>query len=326
MDAAIAGSPRQGSWRPAGARLAVRVAALGRTRILLDTIYDLTASGHSIALIATCPPGPEADVGPKDFERLASDLSADFIEARSLDDPDIVARLAAAAADIAVSVNWLTRIGSDARATFRHGILNAHGGDLPRYRGNAPFAWAILNGEQAAGITIHVMDDGLDTGPVYRKRLIPITPDTYIGDLYRELANAVPTMFVEVVAEIERGQRPSPQTGPSLRGYSRQPSDAAMDWRCSAEHLSRLVRASAEPFGGAFTKLGDHRLVIWRARTVDWAEAFAAAHGQVLARDASGAVAIATGEGVLQLTQVQVADGPRVPPASIIRSLRTRIG
>jgi UDP-4-amino-4-deoxy-L-arabinose formyltransferase/UDP-glucuronic acid dehydrogenase (UDP-4-keto-hexauronic acid decarboxylating) len=219
-----------------------------------------------------------------------------------------------------------SRIGHEARAQFQYGILNAHGGDLPRYRGNAPFAWALLNGEQMAGITIHRMDDGLDTGPVFLKRFIPITSDTYIGDLYRELAAAVPAMFVEAVADIERGRQPSPQTGPSLRGYPRRPSDAEIGWRCSAEHLARLVRASAEPFGGAYTCLGDQRLTIWRARPAEWAEAFSAVPGQVLARDPSGAVAIAAGVGVLEITEVQVANGPRVSPASIIRSLRTRLG
>jgi methionyl-tRNA formyltransferase len=303
----------------------VRVAALGRSRILLDTVRLLGERGHSVSLIATCPPTPEHDLGVDDFERLARQIGAEFVQARSLDTPDVLARLAGTSCDIGVSVNWLTRIGREAREAFPHGILNAHGGDLPRYRGNAPFAWAILNGEERAGITVHLMDDGLDTGPIYVKRFVPIARDTYIGDLYRELAASVPAMFAEALVDVERGRKPMPQTGTPLRGYPRRPSDAAMDWRNEAVHLERLVRASSEPFGGAFTSCDGQRLTVWRARTIQWPEAYCSVPGQVLGRDPSGGVAIATGKGVLEVTEVQVGEGTRVPPASVIRSLRTRL-
>jgi methionyl-tRNA formyltransferase len=170
------------------------------------------------------------------------------------------------------------------------------------------------------------MDDDLDTGPVYLKHFVPITKDTYIGDLYRELERVVPGMFADVLAEIELGRSPTPQAGAPLRGYARRPSDAEMDWRNEAAHLERVVRASAEPFEGAFTRFNGQRLTVWRARSVEWPEAFCCVPGQVLGRDASGSVMVGTGQGVLELVEVQLEGGVRVPPARVIRSLRERLG
>ena len=103
--------------------------------MLLETVERLLDCGHTVPLVATCPAGPESEATPEDFKRLARRIGAAFAEVRSLDAPAMVQQLVAAAADVAVSVNWLTRIGPEARAAFSHGILNAHGGDLPRYRG-----------------------------------------------------------------------------------------------------------------------------------------------------------------------------------------------
>jgi methionyl-tRNA formyltransferase len=298
----------------------MRVAAIGRGRILLDTIAALVASGHEVPLIATCPENSESDLAPDTWPQTARDLNADHVDGvLSID------RLRRMKCDLGVSVNWVSRIGSDARNAFSHGILNAHGGDLPRYRGNAPFAWALLNGERTAGITIHSMDDGLDSGPIFCKRLVAITPDTYIGDLYRALAAQVPRMFADVVQGIEQGTlHGEPQLGVPLRCYARTPADGAIDWRLPAAYLARLVRASAEPFTGAFTSYRGERVTVWRADTIASPEAFCAVPGQVLDSDSVGIV-VATGDGVLRVTEMETAGG-RGAPAAWFRSTRGRLG
>jgi UDP-4-amino-4-deoxy-L-arabinose formyltransferase/UDP-glucuronic acid dehydrogenase (UDP-4-keto-hexauronic acid decarboxylating) len=297
----------------------MRIAAIGRGRILLDTISALLASGHDVPVIATWPESAESDLPNGIWAGTAHDLGAAHLD--HVLPPD---QLRAARCDLAVSVNWRTRIDPEVRAAFPRGILNAHGGDLPRYRGNAPFAWALLNGEATVGFTVHEMNDELDAGPIYLKRFVPVTPDTYIGDLYRALAKAVPEMFDEVIRGIAAGtMNAQPQRGAALRCYPRGPEDGQMDWRRSAIHLARLVRASAEPFTGAFTTYRGARLTIWRADAVHWPEAYCAVPGQVLARNAA-AVAIATGDGALHVTEVETTSG-RTTAAVIVRSTRDRL-
>jgi UDP-4-amino-4-deoxy-L-arabinose formyltransferase/UDP-glucuronic acid dehydrogenase (UDP-4-keto-hexauronic acid decarboxylating) len=310
----------------------MRVAALGRTGMLWNTIRALAADGHEVALIATCRAAPEYKVKEDDFGRLAAELGAEFVQTQSLNSPGVIARLEGARAAVAVSVNWINIIGEGACGAFPHGVLNAHAGDLPRYRGNAPVAWAILQGEERVGITIHQMDPfELDAGPVLLKEYVPLTEATYVGEVFAELDERVPRMFVEAVGGLARGTlapRPQPaDPSVSLRCYPRRPEDGLIRWGLPALQLARLVRASAEPFAGAFTSLNGARLTVWRARAVAWPAPSLAVPGQAVWRDAArGEVGVAAGDGVLVVEEVEPEGGARCAPASLVKSLRDRLG
>src|SRR3954464_12292154 len=130
--------------------------------MLYTGIEACVSAGHEPRLIATAPAAPEYDVVERDFERLAGELGCPYFCDTRLDGPDRLELLQRAGADVAISVNWPTVIGSAARSPFAHGVLNAHAGDLPRYRGNACPNWAILQGEDRVVVTVHVMADELD--------------------------------------------------------------------------------------------------------------------------------------------------------------------
>jgi methionyl-tRNA formyltransferase len=300
--------------------------------MLWNSIRALSQNGHQIQLIATCRAAPEYDIRESDFQELATELGAAFLVTQDLNSPESLRVLRAAGGDIAISINWINMIGSEACSTFPRGILNAHAGDLPRYRGNAPVAWAILQGESRIGITIHAMaPDGLDAGPVIMKDYYHLSDQTYIETVFRILEERIPTMFVEALGGLESGSIiPQPQPldpSLSLRCYPRKPEDGLIHWDRHASDISRLVRASAEPFPGAYTYLHGQRLVVWRARAEQWSFPTLAVPGQAISRNSErGEVGIATGEGVVTLEQVQTAEGPRCQPTALVRSLRDRLG
>jgi methionyl-tRNA formyltransferase len=89
---------------------------------------------------------------------------------------------------------------------FKYGIINAHAGDLPRFRGNACPNWALLVNENKIVLTLHKMTVDLDAGPILLQRQYPLNTNTYIKDIYEFLSENVPTMFVQEV-EIEGEQR-----------------------------------------------------------------------------------------------------------------------
>ncbi len=290
----------------------MNVAAIGRGPVLLDTVRLLHNQGHRIVGIAIAPENAESDLTRDHWVACARDLGSELTE-----DPT---RLDA---DVAVSVNWPTRLPPETLALFPHGILNAHGGDLPRYRGNAPFAWAILNGESSVALTIHRMDAGLDSGPIFLKRRLPLLPETYIGDLYAALRRDVPGMFSEVLSNLLGANSPVPQTGTPLHCYPRSPEDGRIEWWRPADYIWRLVRASSEPFVGAFAQYRGEHLVVWRARPGPWREHSCAVPGQVVGRD-NNDVAVATGEGLLWLQEIEYR-GRRGAPGAVLRSSRERL-
>jgi UDP-4-amino-4-deoxy-L-arabinose formyltransferase/UDP-glucuronic acid dehydrogenase (UDP-4-keto-hexauronic acid decarboxylating) len=309
----------------------VRFAALGRTRWLLESIQRARESGHEPVLIGTCAASPEYDVVEQDFELLARQIGCPFFSNANLRAEEPRQLLDESRADLALSINWLTLIGADVRERFRHGVLNAHAGDLPRFRGNACPNWAILSGEERVVVSIHRMADGIDDGPILVQRSFPLDEDTYVGDVYAFMNAAIPEMFVEVLDALELGDLPgrSQPEDPALalRCYPRRPCDAEITWSCDAITLARLVRASAEPFGGATTWLDGERVRIWRARPERLPFAWLGVPGQVAERrTASGELVVLTGSGVLVVSELETEAAGRKPAADVVRSTRARFG
>ena len=309
----------------------MRFAALGRPAMLLDAIQACAAAGHQVVMVGTAKPSPEYEVGPKDFERVARKLDCPYFCGSALDTPAIVELIVSCRPDVAISMNWPTLILPTILEKFPQGILNAHPGDLPRYRGNACPNWAILAREPSMAVTIHRMVAELDAGPVLARREMPISPNTYVADAYAFLRQAVPALFVQVLDDLEKevavAVDQSAAPAKSLRCFPRLPSDSEIDWREPAEHLAALVRASAEPFGGAFTYWHGERLTIWRARAEDLPCPWMGTAGQVAnIMPETGEVVVLCGRGVLVLEEVQHAGSQRYPAAVVISSNRARLG
>ena len=310
----------------------MNVVAIGRTRMLLDTIQLLHQAGHQIPLVATCRASQRRTAQEQDFAMLAKTVGAEFLSTQSLNSDEAVGLIRAARGEVGVSVDWVNLIGPETCGCLQHGIFNAHGGDLPRYRGNSPVSWAILRGERVVGLTIHQMDPHeLDAGPIALKEMYPISEATYVRDVFDFIEARVPPLFLEAITKLASGSlQLTPQRsdeGDILRCYPRIPSDGWLEWGKPARHLSRLVHATAEPFDGAFTEFGGSRLTVWRARAEEWAHPSLAVPGQVTRRDSvSGEVAVATGDGVLVLEEVELGDAGRCRAAGVIRSVRNRLG
>jgi methionyl-tRNA formyltransferase len=308
----------------------MRFAALGRTRWLYDAVVACRERGHEVALIASAPAAPEYGVDEQDFAALAAQSACPFLRG-PLSSLDAVAALRAAEADVAISVNWPTLLLPEALAAFPRGVLNAHAGDVPRFRGNAAPNWAIISGADSLAVVVMQMTVEVDAGPVLLRKTLPLDDRTYIADVYRFLDDAIPALFADALDGLEADAlTPVPQpleAGSALRGLPRLPVDGRLDWARPAVELARIVRASAEPFGGAYTFLGRDRLTVWRARAERPAVQYLGTPGQVAElRPRVGEVTVACGDGVLVLEEVELGGGGRCPAASVVTSARERLG
>lgn len=308
----------------------MRFAALGRTHWLYDAIVEAVQRGHQPALIGTCPAAPEYRRTEADFEALARELGVPFFCDSRINRAEYVEMCRASGAPVAISVNWLTLVGAEVRAAFPLGVVNAHLGDLPRYRGNAVPNWAILNGEPRVALTLHEMSDDLDAGDIYLQEPFALGDDTYIGDVYRFADAAMPAAFAQLLDGLDDGtvvKRPqSADAADALRCFPRTPADGLLEWSAPATQLARLVRASAEPFAGAYTYLDGERLTVWRAYAAELPYPWVGRPGQVAERrPETGEVAVLTGQGVLVLQEVETTAG-RVSAAQALPSTRMRLG
>jgi len=147
----------------------------------------------------------------------------------------------------------------------KYGAVNVHASLLPKYRGAAPIAWTILNGEKVTGVTTMVMDEGMDTGDILLQAEVPIGDDETCEALHDRLASSGARLLLETVEKMKGGNiQPIPQDH-SKATYAPplKKEDGHIDWKKEAMEIDRQIRAF-NPWPGAFTKLGDQWLKIYK--------------------------------------------------------------
>lgn len=312
----------------------MRVIAIGRSEYLLNTIKQI-ADQYELVGIVTGPATAESSAKEDDFKQLAQTLKCGFLLSKQIDQ-DCLNFCKSLNADIAISVNWMSVIRDDFISIFPKGVLNAHCGDLPKYRGNAILNWAILNQEKDITVSVHNMvANELDMGTIWVQEKFAIEPGDYIEDLVRKMGKITPAVYAGALQNLCNNKPlkifEEVRLAEGFRCYPRMPEDGCIDWHQSAEQIERLVRASSKPYPGAFTAVVDQgtlkKLLIWKARVVDYSTTDFGVPGHIIknCKD-SGESWVYTGAGILALQEVQLADGEITPPGKYFKSIRMRLG
>lgn len=306
----------------------MRVAILGRTQFLYNTIPLLEQAGHEIVIIGTCKASEEYTVNERDFEETAIEKKIPFFCTSKINDKAIEEKLRDVNADIAISMNWISMIGKSIIDCFPYGVLNAHAGDLPRYRGNACPNWAIINGEKKIGLSIHFMDaDRLDAGNIVIKKYISIDNNTTIGYIYEQLETIIPNAYLESLNIIGSGKMGIVQEGNVLRCYPRKPSDGRIDWFKSIYEIDKLVRASGYPFAGAYTYFQNYKIIINTIQIEEFTYNILAVPGQVVGLDKKeGILSIAAKDGVVKIIDGYIEEKKDKKLTDVVSSMRDRLG
>ena len=205
-----------------------------------------------------------------------------------------------------------------------YGCLNIHPSLLPRYRGAAPVAAAILAGDPVTGVTIMRMDEGLDTGPVLAQEEHPILPDETTASLTAKLAKQGAKLLLEAIARWLAGEIQAQPQDEALATYcdQLQKADGLLDWSQSAECLDRKIRAY-EPWPGTFTTWEGRRLKVLKASPLmDWQGD--GTPGQVV--ELPSGLGVASGAGLLELLEVQLAGKKPMAGALFARGQQSFIG
>ena len=308
----------------------MRIGIIGRGEILLQCAQTLHDLGHEIPLVITAKEAPEYNVTRADFRLFAEKVGAKYAQTSKIDSQEIFDMLSASQPiDVAVSINYSGVISEKVMSFFDMGILNAHGGDLPRYRGNACQAWALLNAEEKIGLCIHKMIGGeLDSGDILAKEFMTVNINTRIGEVYDWIERITPDLMVSAVNSLKANpsvvcEVQSKDPKDALRCYPRNPSDGKIDWNQDAEKVLRLINASSEPFAGAFAEYEGEKITIWRAKLETDDEQFVAINGQVL-KIGQGFIDVSCNNSKLRITEIEYS-GLRQSPDGIIQSIRKRL-
>lgn len=284
----------------------MRIGILGRTRDLISTANLLYKNGYEIPFIWTCKTEKYYKCGEYEFKKLAKKLGSVFINSSSIrKNFDLIKKLNV---DVVLSINFLNLIPSSFLNHFKFGVLNAHFGDLPKYRGNACPNWAILNNEKQVFLTIYKMDEGLDSGPIYLKKKIKINSQTYIKNIFDWGANEMPLMFLDTIEKIKKGIKPKQQSiNKILRCFPRKPEDSRINWNDDAEKIHKLIRASSEPLEGSYCFSENRKkVIIWESSMIKMDYDFNAIHGQILEKKKDSVIVACGNKSALLITKINL--------------------
>lgn len=250
---------------------------------------------------------------PSAVKLVAAEHGCRLFQPSSLNTADVEAQLRATAADVLVVAAYGLIVPPSILSVPRYGAVNVHASLLPRWRGAAPVQRALLAGDRETGISIMKMDEGLDTGPVYERRAVPIASDEDAGTLHDKLALAGGEALLDVLEQMEGGSAqpvPQPHEGASYAAKIHK-RDTRLDWRRPAVELERVVRAF-RPAPGATTGLGEEALKVWRAELAD-------GHGEPGTVLAGEPITVACGDGALRILELQRPGGRRVGATEFVR-------
>jgi len=207
-----------------------------------------------------------------------------------------------------------------------YGCINLHASLLPKYRGAAPIAWAIIQGEKETGVTTMKIDAGMDTGEILLERREPIRDDDTTETLSQRLSVIGAELMVETLRKLERGEIvPRPQdTRFATLAPRLKKEDGLIDWSRPADEIARRVRGLV-PWPGAYAFFRGKQLHIWRAEPVPAADETGIAPGTLLLD--GGRLAVACGAGtMLVLHEVQLEGRKRLAARDFVNGARVQSG
>jgi len=306
----------------------LRVVYMGTPEFAVPPLEHLIINHHEVVAAYTRPDKPAGrgrSLLPTPVKKAALCWQVPVVQTADLRAAATVTQLADLQPDVIVVAAYGQILPRAVLDLPRYGCVNIHPSLLPKYRGASPVASAILAGDEFTGVSIMLLDEGMDTGPVLAQAAVSVSRKDNTGSLTDRLAQVAARLLPEVLVRWPRGEikpQPQPETGASYCGtISKQ--DGEIDWGLSAEEIWRRVRAF-NPWPGSYTVWAGKQLKVTEAVPLP---AVTAAPGGVIALpEGDNTFGIGTGEGTLGVVRVQL-EGKRVmSSAEFLRGHRDFIG
>jgi len=304
---------------------------IGTPDFAVPSLRRLAGSGYRISAVVTQPDrraGRGRSTRASPVKKAALELGIEVLQPATLRDKGEIERIAALHPEVMVAVAYGQILRPDVLAIAPRGVVNVHPSLLPRYRGASPIQSAILSGDDVTGVTIMLMDARMDSGPVLAQQKVAIETNDTGGTLSARLADVGAQLLSDALRAWLDGDVQAQAQDESKATVTRLLSkdDGRIDWSESAVQISRQVRAF-DPWPGSYTTLRGEKLIIWRGLPVE--DGQSSNPGELLeltGQPTNPRIAVATGDGMLELLDVQREGRKRVSAADFARGTRDLVG
>ncbi len=261
-------------------------------------IRALMAHGYEIAAVFTHQDDPEENHWFESVAELAAKYNIEVHAPENINHPLWVERIRAMAPEILFSFYYRNMVGAEILSIPSQGCLNLHGSLLPKYRGRCPVNWALIHGETETGVTLHHMTVKPDNGAIVAQERLVISDDDTALTLHHKMTAAATTLLDRALPQIRAGEAPREPQDQSKASYfgGRRPADGEIDWCQPAATVRNLVRAVTRPYPGAYSFIGNRKLMVWSVALTEGRAG--ALPGTVLS---ASPLIIACGEGAVRI-------------------------
>jgi len=286
----------------------------------MDTSCEVTA-------LVDLPPARQGTTNPlpaglSDFDELGRQKKMAILSPAAPNEPRFVEKMQSLAPDLFVAVGYALILKPALLAVPRVAAVNFHASLLPHYRGKHPVFWTLRGGEVWAGLTVHRMDPGIDTGDIIYQVKVRTRRDDSVSSLYDRIMDRSTGLLGKLVTEAEEGRLPrkSQPAGEGSYFSSTTPADFRIDWGWESEKIQRHIVMTP---GKCFTTVAGGRVYLSQAEKVRGRPD--GSPGTVL-KLGRGRVAIVAGDGAVSIGRGRTEGGQEQALARLFRSLGIKVG
>lgn len=302
----------------------MRIVFMGTPDFAVPSLQALIDAGHDVCAVYTQPDKPQGRkqiLTAPPVKTLALEHDIPVFQPNTLKNEDEQARLRELAPEVIIVVAYGKLLPKAVLDIPPHGCINVHGSLLPRWRGAAPIQWAVIAGDEMAGVTTMQMAEGLDTGDMLLTYETKVGEKETAGELFDRLAQSGAELLTQTLVKLDEIE-PRPQDdAQSCYAHMLDKQMAVIDWSKSAHEIDCLIRG-LNPWPIALTTLSGERLKVFAAEK-------AAGNGEpgtVLEADPKKGLTVACGEGALGLTEIQLVGGKRMKATDFLRGHAIQVG
>jgi methionyl-tRNA formyltransferase len=306
----------------------MRTVFMGTPQFAVTILESLLQGPYQMLAVYTQPDKPAGRGRPVVFppvKKLALERQIPVIQTETLKSSKVVEKLASFKPELIIVAAFGSILPQGVLSLPKFGCLNVHPSLLPRHRGPSPIANTILCGDELTGVTIMLMDAGMDTGPILAQEKVGISFMDTTGSLGSKLADVGAKLLLETLPKWLGGElRPQAQDE-TLAIYSKliTSKDVEINWHLSAVELWRMVRAY-NPWPSCYTWCQGKRLKIHKA--IPFGDVAKGEIGEIIALAEPPGIGVITGHGILGLCRVQLEGRREMSVNDFVRGKRDFIG
>ena len=302
----------------------MRIVFMGTPDFAVPSLQALIDAGHDVCAVYTQPDKPQGRkqiLTAPPVKTLALEHDIPVFQPNTLKNEDEQARLRELAPEVIIVVAYGKLLPKAVLDIPPHGCINVHGSLLPRWRGAAPIQWAVIAGDEMAGVTTMQMAEGLDTGDMLLTYETKVGEKETAGELFDRLAQSGAELLTQTLVKLDE-ITPRPQDdAQSCYAHMLDKQMAVIDWNKSAHEIDCLIRG-LNPWPIALTTLSGERLKVFAAEKANGR----GEPGTVLEADPKKGLTVACGEGALKLTEIQLVGGKRMKAMDFLRGHAIEVG